>query len=611
MRSRLSIRCDLIADESVPSWISRLAACNRVGSAYEFCLDMGLSFQACVRGRADALGTLSELTGTPLAALERASLIANTSDFMLRKEHISRRGVRRSHVHACPLCLCHGDDLGDALGGPVVYGRTMWQLSVIRTCPKHGCALVAVAESPVCDRYDFTTNLRGRQDEIRRLAMHPLLQCPSSLETYVTDRLEGRPTEAPWLDGLELSAAITTCELLGVSLTLGTSVKIAELGDPDLHRAGHAGFAVARHGEPSIRAALSEIRKPVFSKSRKRVGRKPAIGVLYKSITQTKRSVNLEPVHDLLRRHIIETTPVGPGDIVLGQPVEKRVLHSLATAAQATGRSPVRLRTALAAAGLIDMDHARLSNHRVVFDAERARPFLEAEIGSLDLTDLAAFLKTSRRQSALLANHGYIRHHVEHYSTTNIRRRTFARREIDALFERFYKGAEARKTYESPIYNLIDATRRCRCNTIAIVELILENKLSWVGRDPNRMGYESVLVDTSEVKRQVKKREAGRMTVAEVSNFLTTSAAVVKSLARQGYLTHDIVIRSDAGQPMMTIDYGSAEKFKATYVSLIELTRIKKMHHSRIRETLVDVMPAIDPREVKATFYRRDALPNF
>ena len=48
-----------------------------------------------------------------------------------------------------------------------------------------------------------------------------------------------------------------------------------------------------------------------------------------------------EPLADVLRRHIIETMPFGPGDVVLGQDVTKRRLHSARTVAPELGLSIV------------------------------------------------------------------------------------------------------------------------------------------------------------------------------------------------------------------------------------------------------------------------------
>ena len=90
-----------------------------------------------------------------------------------------------------------------------------------------------------------------------------------------------------------------------------------------------------------------------------------------------------DPVRDLMRAHILETTPVGPGAEVLGRPVERRILHSVHSASLETGAHPKRLRKLLAAAGLLSAGHEAEPNDRVLFGAEPARRVLEAVVDGL------------------------------------------------------------------------------------------------------------------------------------------------------------------------------------------------------------------------------------
>lgn len=610
MRPRLAIRCDLIADESVPSWVSRLAACNRVRSANEFCLDMGLKFQACANGRPEALVKLSKLTGTSLDALERASIVQSGQNFMLRGERFTKRMLRRLKVRVCPSCLNTDLEVAAATRAHAIYGRTLWQLSVIRTCPIHTCALVPIADSAAHARHDFTLNLRDHQKRIRELAQRPIPQHPSALEAYVMDRLDRRPTGAPWLDHLDLNIAIATCELLGASMTLGATADISTLSDTELHGIGHAGFEVARTGEAGIRAALSQMQASYVSRRTGRTGPRAVFGPIYWSVAHKNRDPGFGPVRDLLRRHIIETMPVGPGDVVLNHRVEKRVLHSIRTAARETGRHPKRLRKILAAAGLIASDHSKYSSRNVLFDAEAARHLLGESDNKISIAAIASYLGSDRRQANMLIRGGYIRPRIDHSGKHDTHRKTYAKRDLDALFGDIYRRAHVTKTYDEPICDVLRAASNSGIPAVDILALIQQGKLSWIGRKPGPTGYPSVLVDSSEIKRIVWGSGSEGVTMADATASLATSRSVVVALVREGYLSQSAASRPASSRGLRMVDRQSLEEFQRTYVSFTELCRTRKLRYTDIIDRLKDTPPAIDRTSVGATYYLRERLPD-
>jgi hypothetical protein len=106
--------------------------------------------------------------------------------------------------------------------------------------------------------------------------------------------------------------------------------------------AAHAlGFAIAAEGEPAIRRLLSDLqaRCPTADGH---AGAQAMFGALHEWAARTERDRG--PLAAILRRHIVETTPVGPGDVVLGAAVDERRIHSVRTLALATGLDPRRLR---------------------------------------------------------------------------------------------------------------------------------------------------------------------------------------------------------------------------------------------------------------------------
>ncbi|WP_144055630.1 hypothetical protein [Octadecabacter antarcticus] len=111
------------------------------------------------------------------------------------------------------------------------------------------------------------------------------------------------------------------------------------------------GFEVASQGEDAIFTALSELQK-LPGKSLDY----PAsiFPVLYDYLAKKYRgNSDYSPFRDLMRRHMLRTWPLGIGNEIFGDPVLKRSLHSVRTAALETGVDQRRLRKMLVTAGLI------------------------------------------------------------------------------------------------------------------------------------------------------------------------------------------------------------------------------------------------------------------
>lgn len=614
MTARLALTCQLAADESLSSFISRLAVRNRVSSAQDFCLDMGLTFQDCIDGDQTALTKLATLTGVSLEALEWGTLRRDGHAFRLRAERLSKASVRRSRIYVCPCCL--QDDIG-ALGEtaePAPYGRTEWLLAVFRSCPTHACALVEIADALLrgpSTLHDFALHLRGLESKIAELATATIPRAPSRLESYTRDRLNGVATDASWLDGLDLHAAITTCEMLGALATLGATVKTKTLSQEAWHQAGDAGCRIARSGEAGVRAVFSDVQRvhPIGRSGRE--GPNTVFGFFYEWLANDQKAPAFEPVRDLMRRHIIETMPVGPGDVVIGQPVEKRILHSIWTASQETGRHPKRLRKVLTAAGFIGEDHKGYPDHLVLFDAERAQTFLDADQDCIPLKQVETYLNTGRVHARILAEQGFIKPFVSHIGGRDKRRASYATADLDAFLANLLEGAEPVSVAQDPAHTIPAAAKRANCTAAEIVRLILGKKLAWVGQLQNAVGYLSVLVDVPEIKRHVHGPAYEGVTARAAEKILGTTTAVVASLIRHGYLPRRTVINPINRCPVELIDLMDLEKFCDSYVSLSQICKAKNLSPRIVADRLKGVSPAFGKPEVPATFYRRVSIPDF
>lgn len=105
---------------------------------------------------------------------------------------------------------------------------------------------------------------------------------------------------------------------------------------------------------------------------------------------------------------MMEIWPLGPGDEVLGQPVMERRLHSVRTAAQATGVDQRRLRKMLAVAGIVPEPEAGLPDSWEVFEASKAKGILDDLTTLVPAKTFAVLIGASRSQFDLLVRDGVL-----------------------------------------------------------------------------------------------------------------------------------------------------------------------------------------------------------
>ena len=415
--------------EGVMSFVSRLAAANGLELVRHFCADTGLGFQGLVDGSDDELIRVSRLTGIPVEDLGAWTMKSDADGFSLRGERLVQSSILRTSTHACPACLIA--DIARSTRSPDVaaYGRTVWQVASIRTCPIHGMALVEVGRGKGQTTHDFTAVVRPSLDDLERLRDAAALRETSAFERYMLRRLDGEPVQpSPFLDSLPFHAAGRVCEMLGGVALHGRKLQVDRLGDDDWHLAGTVGFDIAASGEVGIREMLTDLQRRFDFASSPNSGPSAPFGTFYGWLHQTGSQPSYEPIREILRRHIQETAPVGPGDECLGVPVKARILHSVRSASLETGLHPKRLRKIIAAASLIGEDHSGLKDNEVTFDAMTAAPLLGDLATAIPLAGVGDYLGCGRVQARILLMNGLIRPLVD--ASTTDGRHSFSRRHL-------------------------------------------------------------------------------------------------------------------------------------------------------------------------------------
>ena len=300
--------------ETPISFATRLGNFHIRSTLVPFLRDIGVSPDALLGGEHDAVERLSTIAGVDSAGLHRNSARrVGKRRFALRGHIVSSEFFASPHTLFCPACL-REDDTGAADVGSARRGRLEWTLRIVRTCPRHGIALVACAKEQWDDKYhELARRVSERGGELDRLIDGTAKQTPSPLQDYVMKRLDGA-TGFSWLDSQSLEQAVRATEMLGLIIEFGPVTKPASLGRHDWDRAGRAGFAVTSGGEEKIRAALDAIQADLRGSGGKQGGRK-VFGALYEWLCFAKGSKDPGDILRILREHIFDTMEVAPGSV--------------------------------------------------------------------------------------------------------------------------------------------------------------------------------------------------------------------------------------------------------------------------------------------------------
>lgn len=411
--------------ETTESYLRRLSLYHTGRGGPDLLADFGIKLRDFSSGATDAVATLANITGVEAHRLRAGMFLHRPRYREFRDEVVSIDFVRAEGAVVCPECL--REDAADwHRWSP--RGRISWRLRALQTCPHHNCRLV---------RNDGIATERDPSDvfvmleKICELAVEP--QVPTALERSISNRLNGTDTSAgEWLDTQTIEQGVRACEMVGATLTHGLAFTVKALTAEDWRQAGDAGFEIARGGAEAMTAALSQI-AAMSTTTAGQAGPKAVYGRLYEWLAYNSPVPDPGPIRGLLRENILNTMVIEPDEVLLGERVQERRLHSVYSLSIATRLHPKRLRKILVHAGVADEETWDIAANRLVFPVAEAERLCADIMDSVSLQQLPDTIGCSRTQAQSLYQEGVVRPVVEPNALRGISKLAFARRNLDAF----------------------------------------------------------------------------------------------------------------------------------------------------------------------------------
>lgn len=586
------------------SFASRLAAANG-RTMHGFLVDMRLMSGLLARGDEAELCRLARLGRTEADRLLSSALVKNGVDFHFGGEKVQRAFVTLSKPRVCPACLVADIENGDGPPRTRPWGRVAWSISLVRTCPLHSAQLVSIDAARRGYVYqDIVSAVEGCGGELGCLAHDADPVTPSGLETYVHERLGGmRP--GGFLSTLPFYVAVRLTEMVGGMILFGKNFHPNKLSSQDWLDAGREGYLVTSEGEEGIRDFLGQSFGN-YLRSRRSVGGKVLFGSLHAWLLQSHKNPDYDPVRKLVREHVIDTLPVGPGDDILGT-VTRRRWHSLHSAAIEYGVHPKRLRKLLIEAGHIAPSDAKLSDARVLIDAEKVAAFLQSIATSMTGEEARRYVKATRIQWEIITREGFVQPMVP---STGTNQAAYSRDALDEFLTSvvYSTGAKGRH-----LRHPSGAARSARCGLADVLRLLVDRKLKEVALYGRRSGFEGLRVNPAEVKRRVPRKPLPGLSMRQAAVRMGLAGNLMARLVAARLLPSSPIDGVSGNRPMRVITPEDADAFSARYITLSQAaTSMGLGNCGRIARQVIEaggIRPAFDPEVCGCRIYERAALP--
>lgn len=596
--------------ESPICFLSRLAARNGVRTR-QLCSDLKLPFQRIADGEQAALNQLADIAGAKTKAgklAENAIIRVGEREYRFRDERLLKTSVRRFSFRVCPMCL--QEDLS-ASPDPAPYApyvRVIWQIEALRTCKRHGVALIEPAwpDDPE-ERIEFPRMLATVTPDLDRLSATAIRRKPSALEAYLLGRVGLAPpteTSNPWLDGLEWHVVAKMAEVLGVVELYGRRQGLKHLTEEQRYAASVRGFDHLRAGRDGLRMFLQGLYDNYPRTGN--TGPQAVLGdPLNGFLARGAPDAAYDPIRDVAREFAEANFDLADGEMVFGAPVRRR-FYTLHSASASLGMHPLRLRKILNGAGVLPMGRRASEYDLTLMPADAVTEIVEIERSSLDLTELEAVLGVGRPHPKHLRQAGLITPIA--WSATAVQRgQKYAKAEINGFLTRLYKRATLVSSAPAGTLDPVAAARNACSPLVDVLKLVLDGALESLWRVADGVGVAALRLDPTEVRRSLCGSAPDGLAPSWVEKRLSTSNRVMQALIKLEVFTPVTIVNPVHGGVSKLIPMVEILDFERRYVSLTHLAAEQGRHFSAVLADLdaKGIRPVWKRTVVRSRWYRR------
>lgn len=571
--------------ETLYSYLARLAAAWRTETP-ELAYDMGVPFRRLLNQDEEAFGNVAEWAKLAPDIMEEllswTGIRAGNVRMKFRGELYVSRALRNPVMRGCPICL--REDAAGTTGPPhaAMAMRGDWQFREVTLCLRHGHPLVPLwtAATP-WDRFDIGARLREIEAQILSGAFDQQTRGPSAYDRWLDQRLEDGTDNTSLREHL-VFVVTTICRMLGQAL-------LKEELSEDYNVSGRiyaAGFDVAVAGGQAIRDALDQVAADATG-ALDEPGK--AFGSLFTRLNRDYlKEPGFDPFRKILRDCILDNWPIASGEVVLGEALPERRLHSLTTASTETGIGSKVLEHFLTEVGAIQMADPRPAGRRL-FDAQ-AHAGLLAEIPTLvGPIAMRTAMGATRMELIVLSEAGVITPRTRVETVKNPWRIADGK----ALVAELSNGAVAVEDEDKDWETLLLAFRRRGIPLTELVQAIRVGRLT-VGQRAGVPGFHGIVVPKSDVntiaapsraaRDLVLEQIPGSMAMAEFGRSVgLRDGGVFQAMIETGHVLAYQIINPRTGRTQYRMTPADIAAFHHRFLTLTTLSTETGQHRNTLK----------------------------
>lgn len=534
-----------------------------------FVRDIGSNFQALVDGETTAVEHLCRVCGIDPDVFNNSTLVTLPGRrYVIGGQQFLMDQVQREYLRVC-LC-CVEEQMSASRGVLSVGANAHWHLLPLYACPKHNVPIATVTAINGSRRHahDFAWRLREAMRSGAFLEADRSVAMPSSLANYVLKVLAAE-AEDHWLSCMPLYAAIKIAQLVGIE-TMGIKERRwGGMSHATLHEVGGVGFEILRQGEAGLRKVFADAQRRYFAKH-SFSGKLSMFGRLYSFLAQDSDDAAFEPAREVLRRHIIEEMPVGPGDTALGQPVVSRLIHSVRSVAPELGVNTVTAGRRLVRVGILDSSTDHLSPDQRTFEVAKHARLLGRLKNALLRGEAGRYLGIPRifpGVDSILDMAGSL--NIEKTPTTQ---QLYAKEDLDRFLASFFDKVQ--NDADAAGFEVVaTAAARAKTSIVATLELIRDGRLQDIRISAAHQGIMAVMVRPEDVRARLLEQRTW-VTLIEARKILRVSQATLLELMQLGLLP-------SLKAPRQGVEVKELEAFARRYITMSEIYRVYRPMRER------------------------------
>ncbi|MGW6779350.1 hypothetical protein ACWF50_15095 [Brucella pseudogrignonensis] len=309
-------------------------------------------------------------------------------------------------------------------------------------------------------------------------------------------------------------------------------------------------------------------------------------GPLVDWLRRNKLKPAYQPLVSLFQDIAEKNMPLGPGMTFIN-PVEHRYVYCVNSAHTDFGIHKKRIKTLLVSHGLTD----RINQHdsAIYFDAERARPILEAARETLTSTAAAEILGVDEEQFRTLVKVGFVGQVEERENERGYLR--IPQAELYSFQSALLANAESVEHDEGEWGSLMELAHAFTMAFENILQLIIEGSVdARVITGPGGL-LTRLRVSKLEVQRvrlqSLSDMQENFVTFEQALDLLGTSDVTLSQLLRRGYIKEKDYKRSSKMARLINED--SLQEFKSKFISLVDFCQKVGVNRVGMKKRLADI----------------------